>query len=87
VIAEHYFEVVAVCPVDDRTDWYECIVRTRRVIPVEDILAAAESMRGRKVYQEELTADLCRKLSAEVETVGHHSGVKTRVVCGMASRD
>lgn len=82
---EHSLEVVAVCPVDGRNDWYECTIRARRVIPVEAILAAVEAMRGRKLYQEDLTAELCRTLSAEVETTGHHSGVRTRVVCGMMS--
>lgn len=79
---EHELEIAARCPVDDQPDVYRCTVRARRVIPVEAILKAAEVLRGRKVYQEELTRELHRELAADVETVGWHSGVMTRVRVG-----
>lgn len=82
MIVEHELDVVALCPADGKADFYRVTVRARRVIPVEAILAEAEAFRGRKLYQEELTQELHRALAAEVETVGHHSGVKTTVRVG-----
>jgi hypothetical protein len=78
-------EVTAVCPADQKPDVYRCTVRACRVIPVEDIIAAVEKVKGGgSLYQEDLTWELHRLLAAEVETVGWHSGVRTRVVCGGA---
>jgi hypothetical protein len=80
---EHTLEVTAVCPEDKKPDVYRCTVRARRVIPVEDIIAAVEKAKGGgPLYQEELTRELHRLIAAEVETVGWHSGVQTRVICG-----
>lgn len=79
---EHSLEITATCPVDDKPDVYSCTVRTCRVIPVEDILKAVDQLKGRAIYQEDLTRELHRILAAEVETVGWHSGVRTRVVIG-----
>lgn len=82
MLCEYTLEVVAKCPVDNCPDLYRCTVRARRIIPVEDILKAVESLNDRPRYQEEFTEKLHRALAAEVETTGHHSGVKTRCVCG-----
>ena len=79
---EHSLEIVALCPVDGLPDVYRAIVRTRRVIKVEDILKAAATLSTKKLFQEDLTQRLHRLLACEVETVGSHSGVQTRVVCG-----
>jgi hypothetical protein len=79
---EYELDVKAVCPVDDKPDVYLCTVRSNRTIPVEEILATAERYNRSKVFQEDLTASLCRDLQAEVETIGSHSGVRTRCVCG-----
>jgi hypothetical protein len=80
---EHMLEVTAVCPADQKPDVYRCVVRACRVIPVEDILAAVKNAtEAGPLYQEDLTRELHRALAAEVETVGWHSGVRTRVVCG-----
>jgi heterodisulfide reductase subunit C len=79
---EHRFEVIAACPVDARPDRYACTVRTGRVIKVEDILAAAAAFAGRAIFQEDLTRELHRTLAADVETIGWHSGVRTRVRIG-----
>lgn len=82
MIVEHTLEVTAVCPVDDKPDVYQCVIRTHRVLPVESILQAVESLREKKIYQEDLTRELHRVLAARVETVGWHSGVATRVIVG-----
>ena len=79
---EHTLEAVAVCPVDGLPDVYTLTVRAARVIPVEAILAAVAAVATERVYQEELTQRIHRALACEVETVGYHSGVRTRVVCG-----
>lgn len=82
MIVEHSLEVTAICPVDDKPDVCRCVITTSRVIEVESILKAVESLRGKKLYQEEFTQELHRILAARVETVGAHSGVTTRVVVG-----
>lgn len=83
VKVEHSLEVTAVCPADKKPDVYACVVRARRVIPVEDIIAAVKTATaGGPLYQEDLTRELHRLLAAEVETTGWHSGVRTRAVCG-----
>jgi hypothetical protein len=79
---EHTLEAVAVCPVDKAGDRYEVRVRCNRVLPVEDILKAVAEANAKPLYQEAFTQMLSRLLAAEVETVGWHSGVTTRVVCG-----
>lgn len=79
---EHTLEVVAICPVDDLPDVYTLTVRATRVVKVEDILGAAAALASLKLYQEDLTQRMHRTLACEVETVGYHSGVRTRVVCG-----
>lgn len=79
---EHTLEVVAVCPVDKAGDRYTVTVRALRVIPVEDIIAAVKQANSTPLYQEDFTEHLHRLLAAEVESVGWHSGVHTRVVCG-----
>ncbi len=80
--AEYALEVFALCPLDDKPDIYACTVRSGRTIQVEEILAVREALRGEKLFQEDLTAELHRRLAAQVETVGWHSGVRTRVVAG-----
>lgn len=79
---EHRLEVVAICPVDGLLDVYTMTVRASRVIKVEDILTAAETFASLKLFQEELTQRMHRAIACEIETIGYHSGVMTRVVCG-----
>jgi NADPH-dependent 7-cyano-7-deazaguanine reductase QueF len=79
---EYTLEVQSLCPVDGKLDVYTCTVFARRTIPVEEILKAAGEFRGVKLFQEDLTRELHRRLATRVETVGHHSGVRTRVTCG-----
>jgi GTP cyclohydrolase I len=79
---EHRLEIKAICPVDGLPDVYLCTVRTSRVLPVEQILKVARRLERRAMYQEDLTLALHRSLAAEVETIGSHSGVETRVLCG-----
>lgn len=81
---EHTLEVVALCPVDGLPDVYTLTVRAARVVKVEEILSAAAALAGESLFQEELTQRVHRSLACEVETVGYHSGVRTRVVCGAA---
>ena len=80
--AEHVLDVVALCPVDGLPDVYRMTVRASRVIKVEDILAASKTLAEERLFQEELTQRMHRLLACEVETVGYHSGVRTRIVCG-----
>lgn len=78
----HCLTITCTCPVDQKPDVYKCIVRTRRVIPVEDIIKAVKDLTKEAVFQEDLTQALHRSLACEVETRGWHSGVYTRCVCG-----
>lgn len=78
----HRLEVVAVCPVDKAGDVYAVTIRCRRVLFVEDILKAVKELNAKPTTQEEFTQGLHRKLAAEVETAGYHSGVYTTVICG-----
>jgi hypothetical protein len=78
--AKHHLTVTAICPVNDTlTDVYEVTVEADRILKVEDILAAAKPFSDKKIYQEDLTNELARKLNATVRTVGYHSGVRTEV--------
>jgi NADPH-dependent 7-cyano-7-deazaguanine reductase QueF len=79
---EHTLEVVALCPVDGKPDVYTLTVRASRVVKVEEILSAAAKCSAERMFQEDLTQRVHRELACEVETVGYHSGVRTRVVCG-----
>lgn len=82
MLVEHTLEVVATCPVDKAGDCYTVKVRCRRVIFVEKILEAVKKLNEKPVTQEQFTEALSRELAAEVETLGWHSGVLTRAVCG-----
>jgi hypothetical protein len=79
---EYTLQFTAACPVDQLPDVYLCVVRAARVVPVEDILRAAAAATKGPAYQEDITQKLHRLLACEVETVGWHSGVLTRCVCG-----
>lgn len=79
---EYTLQVEATCPVDGLPDVYLCVVRSGRVVPVEDILKAVTEATREKAYQEDITQKLHRLLACEVETVGRHSGVLARCVCG-----
>jgi hypothetical protein len=76
--------ITAICPVDMLPDVYRLRVRANRVIPVEDILAAAKKATATAAYQEDITQALHRALACEVTTAGWHSGVKTVCRCGEA---
>lgn len=78
----HRLQVKAVCPVDNKSDVYDCRIVTSRIIPVEDILAAVDAVKEEKVFQEVLCERLARELACEVTLVGIHSGVSTEVTCG-----
>lgn len=82
---EYSLWVHCVCPVDKKPDVYRVTVRSRRTIPVEEILKAAKAMENTPQFQEQLTEELHRILAAEVESVGHHSGVRCVCVCGVDS--
>ena len=79
---EYEMEITCLCPVDDLPDVYHLIVTARRVIPVEDIIAAAKAFSGKKMYQEDLCQAMHRKVNACCVIVGYHSGVKVRTQCG-----
>lgn len=79
--AEHSLEVKAICPVDGSEDRYVLTVRTSRMLNVEEILSVVAPLFGATLFQEELTQRVHNALGCEVETLGYHSGVRTRVVC------
>lgn len=74
-------EVRAACPVHDGLiDCYMVTIRSKSMIPVEDILEFFAPFSETKIYQEELTAKAATKLGAEVELAGVHSGVTVRSI-------
>lgn len=75
----HKLHLTAKCPVDDRLDVYQAEVRVRRVLPVEEILAAVAEIAEMRAYQEDITETLANRLDAEVSTFGSHSGVLVEV--------
>ena len=85
MLCEYQLEAVAVCPADKKRDIYTVTVRSSRLIPVEEIVAAIKAQELIEQYQEDYTHKLHRILAAEVETVGYHSGVRVRCVCGSQS--
>lgn len=80
MIITHELVAKCSCPKDHKPDLYEVTVTTRRVIPVEDIIAALARLEPVEQYQEQFTVELARAIGAEVKTVGFHSGVKTTCV-------
>lgn len=80
MICRYEFSLRAACPVDDLGDVYAATVEATGPIPVETILAEAAKYAGRKLFQEDIAAELCRALGAKVTLVGWHSGVKTTAV-------
>lgn len=81
---EHSLEITAICPIDSLPDVYAMTVRAQRIIKVEDILEVISRLAGESLFQEEVTQRIHRMLACEVETVGYHSGVRTRVICGQS---
>ena len=81
MLVRHSLTITASCPVDGKPDHYEAVIECARVVKVEDIIAAVESLRVQKIFQEELTQELARTLGAKVTTTGYHSGVKTICEC------
>lgn len=82
MIVQHSLEITAICPVDGKPDIYQCVVSASRVIPVEDILAAAKALSKKRMYQEDICQEMHRQLACRVVLTGYHSGVKTQVSCG-----
>lgn len=77
MMTTHELTARCTCPVDNGPDTYAVTVETVADIAVEVILAAVNSLKSEKIYQEEFTRQLSRQLGAAVTTVGHHSGVRT----------
>jgi hypothetical protein len=50
MLNQYEMEITCLCPVDDLPDVYHLTVTARRVVPVEDILAAAKSFSEQKMY-------------------------------------
>jgi len=75
-------EITCLCPVDSLPDVYQLTITARRVIPVEDIIAAVKTFREQKMYQEDLCQAIHRRVNACCVIVGYHSGVKVRSQCG-----
>jgi GTP cyclohydrolase I len=73
----HSLTVSALCPKDGLPDIYAVTVTTERVVAVEDILKVSHGFARRKIYQEDLTKEMARKLGVTVKSLGYHSGVRT----------
>ena len=75
-------EITCACPVDADPDVYQMTVKSRRTIPVEEILKAVNELTKEKLFQEDLCYKLHRRINACVTLVGYHSGVKTTSIAG-----
>jgi NADPH-dependent 7-cyano-7-deazaguanine reductase QueF len=84
MINQYETEITCMCPVDNLPDVYHLTVTARRVIPVENIIAAVAEFREQKLYQEDLCQAIHRKINACCVLVGSHSGVRVRSQCGEA---
>lgn len=78
----HRLEITGICPADQKADVYRCIVEARRVVPVEAIIAAVQTITAKPAFQETICQELHRALACRVTLVGLHSGVETEVTCG-----
>ena len=77
----HEIQIECRCPSDDLLDLYDCIIECERVLKIENIIAAVETISKQKMFQEDLTIKLSRQLNARVTTTGWHYGtVKTTVI-------
>lgn len=80
MICVYETRISAACPMDGKPDIYEATFTSEETIKCEDILEAIAPYAIEKAFQEQITADLARKLRCKVQTVGYHSGVKTTVI-------
>jgi hypothetical protein len=76
------WEITCACPVDDDPDVYSMTVTSHRTIPVEEIIKAVGEVTKEKMFQEDLTQRLHRKINACVKLVGYHSGIKVTSIAG-----
>ena len=80
---KHHLTIRATCPINGNTDFYQATVSSNWLIPVEEVLAAAEALRLEPIFQEDLTKELKIALDSgdlrgvRVKTIGTHSGVRT----------
>lgn len=72
----HELTYYGTCPANGAPDTYSVTVETRRMVAVEDIIAALSAL-PKPLYQEEITERLAAAINCTVTTIGHHSGVKT----------
>lgn len=72
----HEIKIYGICPVDLSLDVYQLEIETMRILPVEDIISAINSLKG-PLYQEEMTKNLAEKLKCSIRSIGYHSGFKT----------
>lgn len=84
MLVKHTLEITATCPIDNKSDIYECEITTRRIVPVEDILKGVEEVKEMVAFQEDICQELHRRLACCVRLTGYHSGVRTEVTCGCA---
>jgi hypothetical protein len=68
----------ATCPSDKQIIKYKAIIFTEEFKSVEDINSYVSSLKTVKIYQEELTARLCRHFKGRVVTYGTHQNVKIK---------
>ena len=86
MIATHRTTVHSRCPENDGWDYYEVLVETDRTIKVEDIEAAINEVRGRRMYQEDLTKHLATVIGAKITITGAHGNFHTKVTHDLSKR-
>ena len=80
MICRYFITIKCLCPVDGCPDTYDAVIESAEMISVETIIEAAREAGLKRQFQEELTADLARRLGWNVTTRGFHSGVLTVVL-------
>jgi len=90
----HTTKTHARCPENDGWDYYDVTIELSEEIAlataqdvtvelVENIERVIESLRGKKLYQEDITQSLAQALRAKVTTCGRHGSFETVVVSAL----
>ena len=81
MLVNHTLTASALCPVNGARDVYEVTLQLTGLVHVETIIAKIADFAPLRMYQEDLTQALADAFNCTVESVGFHSGVKTRCIC------
>ena len=81
---EHSLTMIAKCPVNGATDFYDVTFILDKFINVEALMVEMLQYHKQPIYQEDLTQKLADFAKCEVITHGIHSGIRTMVRCAPA---